>query len=61
MVSDQAGERLFSFFSESELKQLIEKAGFKLERTEIIDDNVLTGKKIQPPPPRWICLYATKQ
>ncbi len=60
-VIDKIGERLFSFFSEDELKRLAETSGFNVEKIEKIEDNVLTGKKLEKTLPNWICLYANKK
>lgn len=61
IIPDKSGERFFSFFSDQELTKLVEGAGFSVERTEFVDEKSLTGKDLQPSPPRWICLYAIKQ
>ena len=60
MVPDQAGERFFNFFSESELRELAETAGFVISRSDIVEDSQFTGKEAQPPLPAWICLHAVK-
>jgi len=60
-VVDKVGERFFSFFSEDELKSLVEASGFSVEKTEVLEDSALTGKKSEKPVPNWICLYATKK
>lgn len=60
-VVDKVGERLFSFFSEDELKALVEASGFSVEKTEVLEDSVLTGKGSEKPVPNWICLYAIKK
>ena len=61
MIPDQAGKRLFSFFSENELAELVIKTGFKILYKEVITDATLTGKLVTPPSPNWICVYATKE
>ncbi len=58
MVADKAGERFFSFYSVSELKALVQKAGFKVTRVEVISDARLTGKIGSKQNPDWICLFA---
>ena len=61
MVSDQAGQRLFSFFSTEELTELVKKVGFKILYSEVVTDATLTGKPTTPPNPSWICVYASKE
>ncbi len=58
MIKDRAGQRFFSFYSLRELKRLVEKAGFKVNYTEIVPDAELTGKISKPVKPALICLYA---
>ena len=58
MIADQAGERFFSFYSADELKSLVEKAGFKVMKIQIVPDADLTGKLPKQANPSWICLYA---
>jgi len=60
MIADKAGERFFKFFSEGELRQLVEAAGFQVQKSEVLEDSYFTGKDVRPKPPAWICLYATK-
>ena len=60
MIPDKAGERFFKFFSEEELRQLVEAAGFQVRKTEVLEDSYFTGKDVRPKPPAWICLYAVK-
>ncbi len=58
MVSDQAGERFFSFYSVDELVGLVRDAGFNVTHSKIVPDSDLTGKVADPVKPAWICLYA---
>jgi len=58
VIADDYGERLFSFFSEDELKQYITSAGFKVLYSEIITDESLTG--IPSIKPNLICIYSEK-
>ena len=51
VVPDKAGERFFSFFKESELKEIMEKAGFQIRYSEVVTGLVGT---------RWVCIYAVK-
>ncbi|MBI3573419.1 class I SAM-dependent methyltransferase [Candidatus Kaiserbacteria bacterium] len=62
MVPDAAGERFFSFYSEMELQNVVEKAGFKVDHTEIIPYtwNTWTTKEEGTTLPNWVCLYALK-
>lgn len=58
IITDQAGERLFSFFSVNELKKLVQQAGFRVNFLDVVSDMDLTGKVSEPENPSWICLYA---
>lgn len=59
MVPDQAGQRFFSFFSLSEIKEKIESAGFQILHKEVISHEELTGKSSDNGKPAWICLHAS--
>jgi SAM-dependent methyltransferase len=61
MVSDQAGERLFSFYSPEELRALVSEAGFDVDEVTEASDEELTGVKGTSEKPGWICLYAEKK
>ncbi|MDO8634235.1 MAG: class I SAM-dependent methyltransferase [archaeon] len=58
IVEDEAGKRFFSFYKESEMKEAIERAGFKVTKIEVVRHEQLTGR--DPQKPDWICLYAQK-
>ena len=53
MVPDKAGERFFSFYTESELRKLAENAEFQVLGVDIRESNTSEGL-------RWLCLYAKK-
>lgn len=59
MVPDKAGERFFSFYTAEELNGLVEGAGFKVVRTDVLKDTfgvAASGAVL----PRWISVYAQK-
>lgn len=58
MVVDEYGERLFSFYSEDELKNIFEKAGIKVVYSEVVSDESLTG--VAADKPSWVCIYGEK-
>lgn len=58
MIRDQAGKRIWGFYSLNELTGFVEKNGFKVTYTEIVSDADLTGEIAEPLNPAWICLYA---
>jgi len=58
MIPDQHGERFFSFYTEPEIKDFIEKAGFKILQSEIVADKALTHEPSDKP--NWICIWAEK-
>ncbi len=58
MVSDQNGERLFSCYSEVELKKCFINAGLKIIYCEIITDEALTG--IVSDKPNWVIVFGEK-
>ncbi|MEK7540343.1 MAG: class I SAM-dependent methyltransferase [Patescibacteria group bacterium] len=57
-VEDEAGKRFFSFYKEGEMKEAIEKAGFKVTKIEAVKHEQLTGR--DPQRPDWICVFAQK-
>ncbi|MES2134910.1 MAG: class I SAM-dependent methyltransferase [Patescibacteria group bacterium] len=59
MVPDKAGERFFSFYSEEELKRMIESASFQVVHTEVMGDTFSLASQ-GATLPRWISLYAKK-
>lgn len=61
MVSDRAGRRFFSYYSESELKRRVENAGVRVTKILLIPEESLTGRRESPRPPDWIFLYAEKK
>lgn len=58
MVSDEYGERLFSFYPEVELKKFFENAGFKIVYSEITTDEALTG--VASNKPNWVIVCGEK-
>jgi len=60
MVPDKAGERLFSFYREGELKKQVQDAGFTVKYTEIVSDYHMTNREADPPKPNWVFLLASK-
>ncbi len=58
MVSDEYGERLFSFYSEDELKKFFENAGFKIIYSVIVADEALTG--VSSNKPNWVIVCGEK-
>jgi ubiquinone/menaquinone biosynthesis C-methylase UbiE len=58
MVSDKYGERLFSFYSEDELKKFFDNAGIKTIYSEVATDESLTG--VASDKPNWVCIYGEK-
>jgi|SRR3989344_236528 len=58
MVSDNYGERFFSFYSREELEKSFVNAGIKLIYSEVITDQELTGEISNKP--SWICVYGEK-
>ncbi len=52
MVPDKAGERFFSFYTETELRTMITDAGFLVDHFEMMN-GISTAE-------RWICMYSKK-
>lgn len=58
MVSDEYGERLFSFYLIEELKKFFENVNIKTIYSEVVTDESLTGAASDKP--NWICIYGEK-
>jgi ubiquinone/menaquinone biosynthesis C-methylase UbiE len=58
IMTDVKGERFFAFYSEFELRKLVESVGFKIDRIESVDEGLLTTAPNAAA--AWLCLYAVK-
>jgi len=58
MIPDKAGERLFSFYSEDEIRKIVETAGFQIDHSEVMEDTFTNAAPKTLP--RWISVYAIK-
>lgn len=57
VIADRAGARLFSFFSESELRKLLSKADFEILSIETVSDASVHAREWKGKP-KWICVFA---
>ena len=61
MVSDEAGERFFSFYRAGELKGKVSEAGFRVYFTEKIPHaSILAKAQPTQKKPGWVCVFAEK-
>lgn len=60
MVDDQAGRRLFSFYTTEELRDTIAAVGFEIVELQSVSDAELTGSPENKSKPDWVCVLAKK-
>ena len=58
IVKDQYGERLFSDYTEDEMKKIFKNASLNIKYSETVTNESLTGTKSDKT--NWVCIYGEK-